>query len=74
MRGGYYNYDPGRLDLQSIYGGYWPRRLRTATNGNYLGFRSGVVHPQDSDYRGFGFTLRCLTRLTFLSACAIIRV
>ena len=58
VRGG--NHNNGSLSSQSEYGDYWSRQLNNAASGYYLHFRSGVVAPQKSDYRGRGFALRCL--------------
>ena len=60
MRGGYYSYSYGSLGGQSSNGYYWSRRLNHAANGYALYFYSDLVHPQYSNARGTGFTLRCL--------------
>ena len=40
------------------YGYYWSASLSSSTNGRYLTFDSGGVHPQNSDSRFHGFAVR----------------
>ena len=72
MRGG--DYSNGGLSNRSNYGYYWSRRLYNAANGYRLDFYSGEVYTQYDNRRGNGLALRCLARLTFLIAYAIIRI
>jgi len=70
-RAGRYYYNNGGLDSQSSYGLYWSHRIHSSANSYDLYFNSGYVGPQDSSYRGRGFSVRCLARLYKREKCDI---
>jgi uncharacterized protein (TIGR02145 family) len=58
--GGYCHSD-GSLDYQGSDAYYWSQSETSATYGYYLSFSTdGNVHPQDFNYKNYGFLLRCV--------------
>ena len=39
-------------------GNYWSAGAYSASNGRNLSFRSGLVYPQNTDDRSYGFSVR----------------
>ena len=62
MRGGWYNYDNGGLDSRSSDGSYWLWRTGGSTAGYRLYFDKVAFLTQYTYPRGYGYSLRCLTR------------
>ena len=62
VRGGYYNYSNGILDLRGSDGFYWETRVNSGAIAYHLDFYSTNLRPQYSSNKGYGFSLRCLAR------------
>ena len=62
IRSGLYNYSSGGINGRSGSGYYWQLRVYSETNARSLGFASTGLNPQDGNYKGYGFTVRCLAR------------
>ena len=56
---GYRNWVSSNYNAQSVYFGYWSSTTNT-TNAYYLSFSNSIINPADYNYRGFGFSLRCI--------------
>ena len=59
VRAGYYNYTSGSLVNRGSYGVYWEAKVYDATYAYSLYFYSANLYPQDSHYKGGGFSIRC---------------
>jgi len=68
-----YNKDPenyekngGTVVDRTTNGHWWSRNASSTTSANYLytgiSSNTGGVYAQDSYYRGFGFSIRCVVR------------
>ena len=63
VRGGYYQHNAGSLVYQDSSGVHWLYdNIPNPANARSIGFRSANIANGASDPRGFGFSLRCLTR------------
>ena len=61
LRGGYmYSVDGQRHQLDS--GLYWESKAVSATSAWYLNFHSARLYPQYTDYKGFGYSIRCVVQ------------
>ena len=59
VRGGYVN--PGNsLNYAGYNGYYWSSVGRSSSVAYFLSFNSGGLGPSDSDFRYYGFSLRCV--------------
>ena len=59
LRTGYYRFSYGYLNARTTNGLWWSGAASSATYGRYLNAWTGNVNAQNSDFRGFGFALRC---------------
>lgn len=64
-----YNKDPenfekngGTVSNRTTNGHWWSSYASSSTYGYYLVTASGYVNSQSSDYRGYGFSIRCVAR------------
>jgi len=57
---GYRNVNDATLYEVGTFGSYWSSTV-TGTNAYALSFISGTVNPGNNDYRGYGFSVRCIT-------------
>ncbi|MBQ2660353.1 hypothetical protein IJF86_02980, partial [Candidatus Saccharibacteria bacterium] len=62
VRGGLYNYSNGNLGYRGSLGRYWESKVYGAAYAYYLLFRSAYLSPQYYDYKGLGFSARCVAR------------
>ena len=65
LRSGRYLYDSGSLSGRTSYGDYWSGRFYSITYSYSLIFHPTGLGPQYGDYRGLGFSLRCLARYIY---------
>ena len=61
MRGGSYTYSNGNLYVQFTRGRYW-LTLLAITEGINIDFYPDGVNQQRTNSRGYGFSIRCLSR------------
>jgi len=65
-RAGFYYRSNGTVFNRTTDGYWWSRNASSTTNANYLptgiSSNTGYVSAQDSDYRGYGFSIRCVVR------------
>ncbi len=62
LRTGYYNRSYGYLRGRTTDGNWWSGTAGSATHGRYLSTWAGNVYAQGSNFRGYGFALRCVAR------------
>ena len=62
VRSGYYGYSNGSIYGLGSNGRYWSSTASGTTYAYYLDFNGSSVYPQGSNYRGNGFSLRCVAR------------
>ena len=62
LRTGYYYRSGGYIYVRVTYGYWWSTTAGSATYGHYLSTAPTTVLPQDNDYRGYGFAVRCVVR------------
>ena len=62
IRGGYYYWSYGNLYSRRSSGLYWSSRVASGTNSRYLLFYGSFLGPRNSNYRGYGFAVRCVAR------------
>ncbi|MBR2695459.1 hypothetical protein IKE86_00915 [Candidatus Saccharibacteria bacterium] len=60
LRSGYYFWNSGGLNTRGSYGYYWSAGSASATNSYGLSFYSTLLHPRSSNYKGYGFAVRCV--------------
>ena len=48
------------LGYAGVDGSYWSSVGRSSSYAYYLGFGSGGVYPSNSNYRYYGFSVRCV--------------
>ena len=63
LRAGIYDYTSNSLTFRTTYGYYWSGRYYSIPNSYRLPFEATGLHLQNSNSRGYGFSLRCLARL-----------
>ena len=63
LRGGYYYYSNGGLNNRGDRGYDWESRVDSDTYAYRLVFQSTSLNPQNSNYKGSGFSLRCIVRI-----------
>lgn len=62
LRTGYYDRSDGDMHGRITNGYWWSFVASSDMNGHYLAtYPTGVV-PQDDNYRGYGFAVRCVVR------------
>ena len=59
---GYYNYSSGSLSNTTSDGYYWSRTVVSSESAYLLYFVSSNVNPSVANYRGYGYSLRCVAR------------
>ncbi len=57
---GYRNDSNGQLNNQTTYGVYWMLSASAAATARRFNFSAGAPDTTDSNYVGFGFSLRCI--------------
>ena len=62
VRSGSYYYYNGSMDALGSSGYYWSSTASNATNAYSLYFYGSGVYPQNTNYRGRGFSVRCVAR------------
>ncbi len=62
LRTGYFSRSNGNIINRTAYGYWWSDASYSATNGHDLVTVPMGVVPQDLNYRGFGFAIRCVVR------------
>ena len=62
LRSGYYHWQAASRNYRGSNGYYWESRIYSVTYANYLGFFSSSLRPQDDNNRGYGFSVRCVSR------------
>ncbi len=62
VRGGFYDYSYGNLDVSGSYGRYWESRVYDATFAYYLYFSPSFLNHQHGFVKGYGFSARCVAR------------
>ena len=63
LRSGDYGCDSGALNSRTSRGFYWSGHFYSYADSRNLRFYSTYLYPQYGDYRGLGFSLRCLAPL-----------
>lgn len=54
--------DGGALYNQGTHGDFWSATAKDGTSAYDLDFNSSGLNPQDTDSKGYGFTVRCVAR------------
>ncbi len=62
LRTGVYVRSNGLIFGRVTDGYWWSTTAGSATNGHYLDTYPTGVGPQDNNYRGHGFAVRCVVR------------
>ena len=62
LRTGLYGPSYGFINVRVAAGYWWSTTTGSATNGHSLGTNPTIVDPQNSNYRGYGFAVRCVVR------------
>jgi len=62
LRTGYYNRSEGYIASRVLSGLWWSDTNSLTTNGYDLYIYPTGIAPQHSDYRGYGFAVRCVVR------------
>ena len=60
VRSGFINPESANLGCTNQYGRYWSRSALSSVGVYYLNFYLSNIHPSDTYYRYFGYSLRCL--------------
>ncbi|MBR1796070.1 hypothetical protein IJ765_02310 [Candidatus Saccharibacteria bacterium] len=59
---GNYNYNSGGVANVGSNGNFWSSTSASAPNAHNLNFNSNNLNPQNSNYKGNGFTVRCVAQ------------
>ena len=62
LRSGLYYWQTASRYSRGSFGYYWESRLYSVAYANLLYFNSSRLSPQSYDYRGYGFSVRCVAR------------
>ena len=62
LRSGYYHWQTASRNYRGSDGRYWESRIASVTLANYLYFYSSSLNPQYGNFRGYGFSVRCVSR------------
>ena len=62
MRLGRMTYDGGNIAFLQTEGYYWGAGVQSEDNAIGFSYMVGIMHPQYSRFKGFGFSIRCLVR------------
>jgi len=62
LRTGYYVRSEGTIGSRVASGTWWSTTSDSVAFSHYLRTHSAYVYPQYSNYRGFGFAVRCVVR------------
>src|SRR5574344_199250 len=61
VRAGIYRFSgQGQIDNNGTNGYYWSTTAYSSTYSRYFDFLSSNLNPQDSNYKGYGFSVRCV--------------
>ena len=59
---GNYNYNSGAVNNVGNEGNWWSSTATSASKANNLNENSGNFNPQNNNYKGYGFTVRCVAQ------------
>ena len=62
LRSGSYSWQSASRNNRGSNGFYWESRILSVSNANSLNFYSSYLNPQSSNTRGYGFSVRCVSR------------
>ena len=62
LRTGIYDRSSGYIVGRVTNGFWWSTTAGSATDGHYLSMSPTHVNPQNNNYRGHGFAVRCVVR------------
>ncbi|MBQ6570732.1 hypothetical protein IJI02_00065 [Candidatus Saccharibacteria bacterium] len=62
LRSGNYYWQTASRNDRGSNGFYWESRILSVSNANSLNFYSSYLNPQSSNTRGYGFSVRCVSR------------
>ncbi|MBR2709812.1 hypothetical protein IKE72_01895 [Candidatus Saccharibacteria bacterium] len=59
-RPGHYNWSNGALNHRGTGGWFWSSAAYSTTHAPYFYFHSTSFYPQNGNYKGYGFSVRCV--------------
>ena len=62
LRSGYYRWQTASRDYRGSGGYYWESRVYSVSSASHLHFYSSNLYPQHHLNRGYGFSVRCVSR------------
>ena len=62
IRSGYYYFAYGGINNRDNFGNFWQLQVNSTTHASDLVFTSVYLGVHYSDYKGHGYSLRCLVR------------